>query len=569
MPGANVQFPWPSNSLEKPSQGSQLQNSAGLNEMALPRTRKRSPSKTQSNYHPINSTPLSLLKSQPNPRNTYVDEQPQTGNPTLGTTNNEPATSSSFDTTKEVLPPTLQTFVHVVKLASFEKPDEYLKILAIPEAPESLKIGRQNMPKATNKITDGFFDSRVLSRSHAEMFVHQNQLYIKDLKSSNGTFINDKKLEPYKDYPLKVGDKLDLGTTLESQIAHKKITCTIADFNYVSLQSYQNFVRKVLEKDDLAAKRLKLFNSTVDALIFGELVDEREEENSLSNLLGDDNEEDDDSEAEDGKKDHSHKKKDIRENEEFVPNLNVKPSSSMQDIIRKLAIAVNNEYIQQQHLVQMNGFLKNYNSLAFPTEDDNSIIKNYKEFKKYLVPRDISRNEARTSLVESQRSNQALEKDLTAVRSELLASSKKVSELNHELNDYRDIKDQAHKLQDENTNLQDQITDYKASTIEHIHRISQLESQISTLQKKQQDLEKHAAIYQRSLEKEKSENTEVSRQLKEKNRQQHLIDKQTSTTASCGADKHSANSGSKGSLILAIISILMMIISMAIVYLDK
>ncbi len=419
MQGTAVQFPSQSSSSTSSSSNSLPTTTNNSKESSpksfnhnfdmLPR-RQRSLSKTQLNYNPINSTSISLLNSPPPPRVTNqnpigsikrfpqnaavlkidkttakddgVGEEKETSPSIASRSPLFPKTSSSSSTDDKQGKQTanLKTYVHVVKLASFEKPEEYLKILAVPESPDSLKIGRQNMPKATNKITDGFFDSRVLSRSHAELFVKENKLYIRDLKSSNGTFINNKKLEPYKDYELKVGDKLDLGTTLESQVAHKKITCVISEFNYVTLLDYRDFVKRVLEKDDLESKRLQLFNSTVDALIFGELVDERQENDSLLALLGEssDNGEDNTENSKNCGENHltvttanavdsdsKMMERGVKEsNSDFVSDLNIKPSSSMQDIIRKLAVAVNNEYIQQQRLKQISLFMRNYNLMC-------------------------------------------------------------------------------------------------------------------------------------------------------------------------------------------------------------
>ena len=79
---------------------------------------------------------------------------------------------------------------------------------------QRVKIGRQTNAKTVPAERNGYFDSKVLSRQHAEVWeqdgkvianlpcplvwVHEDnpalQIYIKDVKSSNGTFINGERL---------------------------------------------------------------------------------------------------------------------------------------------------------------------------------------------------------------------------------------------------------------------------------------------------------------------------------------------------------------------------------------
>jgi len=90
---------------------------------------------------------------------------------------------------------------------------------------QRVKIGRQTNPKTAPGEKNGFFDSKVLSRQHAEVWEdahkvelffffffssHSSQIYIRDIKSSNGTFINGERLSPEgvesDPYPLKSDD---------------------------------------------------------------------------------------------------------------------------------------------------------------------------------------------------------------------------------------------------------------------------------------------------------------------------------------------------------------------------
>lgn len=59
---------------------------------------------------------------------------------------------------------------------------------------QRVKIGRQTNVKTIPGERNGFFDSKVLSRQHAEVWEEGGKIYIKDVKSSNGTFINSERL---------------------------------------------------------------------------------------------------------------------------------------------------------------------------------------------------------------------------------------------------------------------------------------------------------------------------------------------------------------------------------------
>ncbi|KAL4257210.1 Centrosomal and Immune Signaling Modulator, partial [Pleurotus pulmonarius] len=60
----------------------------------------------------------------------------------------------------------------------------------------SMKIGRQTNAKTVPGERNGYFDSKVLSRQHAEIWEETGKIFIKNVKSSNGTFINGERLSP-------------------------------------------------------------------------------------------------------------------------------------------------------------------------------------------------------------------------------------------------------------------------------------------------------------------------------------------------------------------------------------
>ncbi|KAJ3198847.1 hypothetical protein HDU82_000969 [Entophlyctis luteolus] len=75
--------------------------------------------------------------------------------------------------------------------------------------------GGQQPLVPTKSIEHVWFKSKVVSRSHAEMWLRDGQVYLKDTGSSSGTFLNKMRLSPSgklsRPYPLKDGDVIQLG----------------------------------------------------------------------------------------------------------------------------------------------------------------------------------------------------------------------------------------------------------------------------------------------------------------------------------------------------------------------
>ena len=66
-----------------------------------------------------------------------------------------------------------------------------------------------------------------VSRKHAEIVETEGEYYLRDLKSTNGTFVNDKRLED-GDYLLKDGDSIRLGASKVSYIFRSPMANTLA-----------------------------------------------------------------------------------------------------------------------------------------------------------------------------------------------------------------------------------------------------------------------------------------------------------------------------------------------------
>ena len=110
------------------------------------------------------------------------------------------------------------------------------KHITVPYSPEVLRIGRQTNVKTVPTPVNGYFDSKVLSRQHAEVWATpEGKIMIRDVKSSNGTFVNGYRLSPEnrdsEPHPLHEGDTLELGIDIVSEdqksIVHHKVSAKV------------------------------------------------------------------------------------------------------------------------------------------------------------------------------------------------------------------------------------------------------------------------------------------------------------------------------------------------------
>ena len=76
--------------------------------------------------------------------------------------------------------------------------------VSIPLRGYAVRLGRSRL----NTI---IFEDATVSRFHANVFVHQGQLYIKDLGSKCGTQVQEAYIEPYQPHPLQDGQLFQLG----------------------------------------------------------------------------------------------------------------------------------------------------------------------------------------------------------------------------------------------------------------------------------------------------------------------------------------------------------------------
>ncbi|PLZ98197.1 phosphopeptide-binding protein [Fischerella thermalis CCMEE 5268] len=81
---------------------------------------------------------------------------------------------------------------------------------AIPTNSAVIRIGKPNEKINPDIDVSALPDADIVSRLHAEIQIEGNNYYIEDLGSSNGTYLNNTKLEPGTRYALNLGDKINL-----------------------------------------------------------------------------------------------------------------------------------------------------------------------------------------------------------------------------------------------------------------------------------------------------------------------------------------------------------------------
>jgi pSer/pThr/pTyr-binding forkhead associated (FHA) protein len=111
------------------------------------------------------------------------------------------------------------------------------KQIPLPYFSETLRIGRQTNNKTTPTQSNGYFDSKVLSRQHAEVWADKetNKVWIRDIKSSNGTFVNGQRLsqenQASEPHELRTDDVLELGIDIVGEdsktIIHHKVAARV------------------------------------------------------------------------------------------------------------------------------------------------------------------------------------------------------------------------------------------------------------------------------------------------------------------------------------------------------
>ncbi|GAA5887631.1 hypothetical protein JCM16303_001454 [Sporobolomyces ruberrimus] len=191
---------------------------------------------------------LTPSPSQPLPPTTTT-----AATPSIPSTSNSPSSASSSSSTPPVFPA-----LHLTPLNNTFVP----KQISLDPPGQKVKIGRQTNAKTVPNGTNGYFDSKVLSRAHAEVWSEENKVFIKDVKSSNGTFINGERLSPESAesdiFELHTDDVVEFGIDILTDdtktIVHHKVAAKVhlvmnSDDALASSREFNNWYRQAGEQN--------------------------------------------------------------------------------------------------------------------------------------------------------------------------------------------------------------------------------------------------------------------------------------------------------------------------------
>lgn len=180
-------------------------------------TSRRNNNNNSNNYATLVNAPAGMHGEEDD------DEHlPSSSTSSLPNNNNETGTSSSSEEEVSSGDPEHPYSIRLTPFVDHSSTMPALYIGAVERKAKDgtvIKIGRYTDKKdesqLAEQVTPIVFKSKVVSRSHAEFFVSEGKWYIRDVKSSSGTFLNSTRLAPacHESEPFAIhdGDVLQLG----------------------------------------------------------------------------------------------------------------------------------------------------------------------------------------------------------------------------------------------------------------------------------------------------------------------------------------------------------------------
>lgn len=115
----------------------------------------------------------------------------------------------------------------------------------LPQHTAIFHIGKPNDQIPPDIDVSNLPDVDVVSRIHARIQIHINNYFIEDLGSSNGTFVNNTRLESRIPCKINLGDRIDLGQgekvtfIFQDKIQHQQNLFSLANSTKMQAQSRQ------------------------------------------------------------------------------------------------------------------------------------------------------------------------------------------------------------------------------------------------------------------------------------------------------------------------------------------
>ncbi len=92
-----------------------------------------------------------------------------------------------------------------------ERDQAYLIVISGPHVGRMYKVDQNNITMGRSPKVDLQLNDVGVSRQHARIVCHGEDVFVEDLESANGTYLNGRRVT--SDYQLQDGDKITLGTT--------------------------------------------------------------------------------------------------------------------------------------------------------------------------------------------------------------------------------------------------------------------------------------------------------------------------------------------------------------------
>ena len=135
---------------------------------------------------------------------------------------------------------------------------------------EAVVIGRSTNASTRPNSNNGYFDSKVLSRQHAKFYSNNGKVFLIDLGSANGTFIDNKRLseEGQESAPIEVknGDVVAFGVDIieDGKVVYEKVQFTIGfDNEPVPVTTLLDSRAGTLEKNAIAQPQQKVKSASI------------------------------------------------------------------------------------------------------------------------------------------------------------------------------------------------------------------------------------------------------------------------------------------------------------------